>query len=97
MKNSIVADLKSPVKYFEQALSTKCVELEREKQKNQHLQLQVNKVTTALVNTIQDNSNMINQCQLVSNTNLALSEELRKAKTIVETLEAVILMLSQRK
>jgi hypothetical protein len=35
---------------------------------------------------------MMNQCQLLSNANLALSQDLRKAKLMVETLEAVIMM-----
>ena len=42
---------------------------------------------------MQNCSQVMNQCQLVSNTNLALSKELGKAKLMVETLEAIILLL----
>ena len=36
---------------------------------------------------------MMNQCQSLSETNLSLSQDLQKAKLMIETLEAVIMML----
>ena len=55
--------------------------------------MQINEYTEALTRSTQDCSQVMNQCQLLSSTNLALSQELRKAKLMVETLEAVIMML----
>jgi hypothetical protein len=77
----------------EQELSIERVKLERERRKTRRFQLQVNEYIEALARSVQDCSQAMNQCQLVSNANLALSEELRKAKFMVETLEAVILLL----
>jgi hypothetical protein len=77
----------------EQRLAIDSVKLERERRKTRRLQSQISEYVEALARSTQDCSHAINQCQLVSNTNLALSQELRKAKLMVETLEAVILLL----
>ena len=77
----------------EQELSIKHVKLERERRKTRRLQSQINEYIEALAHSTRDCSQVINQCQLTSNTNLVLSRELQKAKLMVETLEAVIVLL----
>ncbi|KAH6664013.1 hypothetical protein B0J14DRAFT_682541, partial [Halenospora varia] len=76
-----------------QALSIACIKLEREQQRAWRLRSQINKYIEALACSTQDCSHMMSQCQLVSNTNLALSQELQKGRLMVETLEAVIVLL----
>jgi hypothetical protein len=77
----------------EQELCIERVKLERERRRARRFQCQINEYAEALARSVQDCSQVMNQCQLVSNANLALSQELRKAKLMVETLEAVILLL----
>ena len=58
------------------------------------LQCQNDEYSAALGRSTQDCSRVITQCRGLSETNLALGQELQKAKVMVETLEAVIMMLS---
>lgn len=96
MKNINVADVydwQHRASAAEQELSIERVKLERERRRTRRFQSQINEYIEALARSVQDCSQVMNQCQLVSNANVALSEELRKAKFMVETLEAVILLL----
>jgi hypothetical protein len=96
MKNINVAnsyDWQHRANAAEQELCIERVKLEREKRKTRRFQSQISEYTEALARSVQDCSHFVNQCQLISNANLALSGELRKAKFMVETLEAVILLL----
>lgn len=77
----------------EQELGTERRKLERERKRSGRCRIQIDEYIEALARSTQDCCQMANQCQLLSNANLALSQELRKAKLMVETLEAVILML----
>jgi DNA repair exonuclease SbcCD nuclease subunit len=77
----------------EQKLSIVDIKLQREKRRTRRLQSQINEYIEVLARSTQDCSRMMDQCQLVSNTNLAISQELQKAKLMVETLEAVIVLL----
>ncbi len=77
----------------EQELSVQRVKLERERRKTRRLQSQINEYIEALTRSTQDCSQVINQCKLVSNASQAISQELQKAKLMVETLEAVIVLL----
>jgi len=77
----------------EQELSIAYIRLERGKRKTQRLECQINEYIEALARSTQDCSMVMNQCQIVSNTNLGLSRELQKAKLMIETLEAVIVLL----
>ncbi|KAH6675989.1 hypothetical protein B0J14DRAFT_652815 [Halenospora varia] len=60
----------------EQALSIACIKLEREQRRTRRLRSQINEYIEALARSTQDCSHVMSQCQLVSNTNLALSQEL---------------------
>jgi hypothetical protein len=96
MKNINVADSydwQHRANAAEQELCIERVKLEREKRRARRFQSQISEYTEALARSVQDCSHLMNQCQLISNANLALSGELRKAKSMVETLEAVILLL----
>jgi hypothetical protein len=96
MKNINVAnsyDWQHRANAAEQELCIERIKLEREKRKTRRFQSQISEYTEALARSVQDCSHLVNQCQLISNANLALSGELRKAKFMVETLEAVILLL----
>lgn len=77
----------------EQELAIEHIKLERERRRNRRLRSQINEYIEALARSTQDCSQVMSQCQLVSNTSLAISQELQKAKLIVETLEAVIVLL----
>jgi ABC-type phosphate transport system auxiliary subunit len=74
-------------------LSIKYIKLVRETRKNRQLQLQIDKYSEALNRSVYNYSLIRHHFQLISNSNLALSQELQKAKVIVKTLEAVIQML----
>lgn len=78
---------------FEQQLSVLGTKFERERRRSRRLQSQVNEYIEALGISTQNCSQVIQQCQLVSNTSLAISEKLRVAKLTIETLEAVIVLL----
>ena len=96
MKNINVADTydwQHRANAAEQELSIERVKLERERRRTRRFQSQISEYIEALARSVQDCSHLMNQCQLVSNANLALSEELRKRTFMVETLEAVILLL----
>jgi hypothetical protein len=96
MKNINVADSydwQHRANAAERELSIERVKLERERRRTRRSQSQINDYIEALARSVQDCSQVRNQCELVSNANLALSNELRKAKFMVETLEAVILLL----
>ena len=77
----------------EQELSIVGIKLQQEKRRTRRLQSQINDYIEALARSTQDCSRVMGQCQLMSNTSLALSQELQKAKLMVETLEAVIVLL----
>jgi hypothetical protein len=85
--------LKHRVNHAEQELAIERTKLQRERRKARQLQSQIDEYIEALARSTQGYSQMMSQCQLASNTNLALSKELRKAKLMVETLEAVIVLL----
>jgi hypothetical protein len=72
--------------YAEEELHYERIKLGREKRKNQRYRNQIDEYVKALASSTQ-------QCQFLSNTNLALSREYQKAKLMIETLEAVIIML----
>jgi chromosome segregation ATPase len=57
------------------------------------LQCQIEEYSVALGSSTQDCSRLINQCRGLSETNLALAKDIQKSKSMVETLEAVIMML----
>ena len=78
---------------FEQQLSVLGTKFERERRLNRRLQSQINEYIDALGRSTQNCSQVIHQCQLVSNTSLVISENLRVAKLTIETLEAVIVLL----
>ncbi|RDL36271.1 uncharacterized protein BP5553_06883 [Venustampulla echinocandica] len=77
----------------EQELSVVRVKFEREKRRTRRLQSQLNEYIEALAYSTQSCEQIMKQCQLASNTSLAISEDLRRAKIMVETLEAVIVLL----
>ncbi|PVH75941.1 hypothetical protein DL98DRAFT_592664 [Cadophora sp. DSE1049] len=77
----------------EQQLSVVITGLERQKRHTRRLHSQIKEYIDALGRLTRDNNHAINQCQLLSNANAHLSQEVRKAKLMVETLEAVILTL----
>jgi hypothetical protein len=79
--------------HAEQELSIERTKLEREKRRSRRFQIQIDEYIEALTRSTQDCCRMANQYQLLSNTNFAIAQELQKAKLMVETLEAVILML----
>ena len=88
-----VCDLQHRANNAERELAIERTKLEREKRRSRRLQSQINEYIEALARSTQDYSQAMNHCQMVSNTNLALSKELGKAKLMVETLEGVILLL----
>jgi uncharacterized protein YigA (DUF484 family) len=88
-----VYDWQQRAKDAEKEVSIEQAKLERERRKNQRLQSQISEYIEALARSSQDCSQAINQSLLTSNTNLALSKELQKAKLMVETLESVIVLL----
>jgi hypothetical protein len=67
--------------------------LKRANQRAERLRHQAQEAAQAFESQAQDYTRVVNQCQHLSNTNLALTQELEKRKLIVETLEAVIMML----
>jgi len=77
----------------EEELAIVCIKYEKERRKARRLQSQINEYIKALARSTQDCSQVMNQCQVVSNTNTALSRDLQKAKLMIETLEAVIVLL----
>ncbi|KAL5325372.1 hypothetical protein ACEPPN_006497 [Leptodophora sp. 'Broadleaf-Isolate-01'] len=84
----------------EQKLSIAMTEVERQKRYTGRLQSQINELHSqikeyidALGRSTRDNNHAINQCQLLLNANTHLSQELRKAKLMVETLKTVIFTL----
>ena len=96
MHNISVADaydLQHRANNTEQELSIERTKLAREIRRSRRLQSQVNEYVEALARCVHDCGQMRYHCQLLSNSNLALSQELQKAKLMVETLEAVIQML----
>ena len=86
-------DLQHRANTAERELAIEHTKLERERRKTRRLQSQISEYIEALARSTRDCSHVMNQCQMVSNTNMALSKELGKAKLMVETLEAVILLL----
>lgn len=86
-------DLQNRANTAELQLAIEYTKLERERRKTRRLQNQINDYIEALARSTQDCSQVMNQCLVISNTNLALSRELEKAKVMVETLEAVLMLL----
>lgn len=78
---------------IEQKLSLESDKLQREKRKTRRLQTQINEYTDALARSTQDCAQVMKHCQLASDTNMAITQELRRSKVMVETLEAVIVLL----
>lgn len=87
-----VHDLQHRVHKAEQELAIERTKLARERRRTRRCQMQINEYIEALTRSTKDCSQVMNQCQLLSNSNIGLSQELRKAKLMVETLEAVIMM-----
>lgn len=86
-------DLNHRATAAEVELSTVQTQLAREKRKTRRLQSQVQEYMDALEQCVGHCTLMRNHCHIMSNTNLALSQELQKGKFMVETLEAVLQML----
>lgn len=86
-------DLQHRAHNTEQELSIERAKVAREIRRNRRLQSQINEYVEALARCVHDCGQMKYHCDLLSNSNLALSQELQKAKLMVETLEAVIQML----
>jgi hypothetical protein len=86
-------DLQNRANTAEHQLAIEYTNLERERRKNRRLQNHINDYMEALARSTQDCRKVMNQCLVISNTNLSLSRELEKAKVMVETLEAVIMLL----
>lgn len=86
-------DLQHRANNAEKELSIQRTKLAHEKRRTRQFETQVNEYTEALTRCVQDCTLMRTHCQILSNSNLALSGELQKAKLMVETLEAVIQML----
>jgi len=55
--------------------------------------MQINEYTDALARSTQDCGQVMKHCQLATDTNIAITQELRRSKVMVETLEAVIVLL----
>ncbi|PVH67630.1 hypothetical protein DL98DRAFT_662547 [Cadophora sp. DSE1049] len=87
-------DVRSRANNAERELSITRTKLTREIRKNRRLQQQNYEYMEALGRAVQDCSVMRHHFDLVSSSQLVLSQELQKAKVMVETLEAVIRMLS---
>ena len=87
-------DAQSRANNAERELSTARTKLTREIRKNRCLQQQNYEYMEALARAVQDCSVIRHHFDLVSSSHLALSQECQKAKVMVETLEAVIRMLS---
>lgn len=88
-----VYDWQHRANHAEQELAIEHSKLERERRRTRRFQSQINEYIEALARSTQDYSQVMKQCQIVSNTNVVLSKELGKAKLMVETLEAVIVLL----
>jgi predicted RNase H-like nuclease (RuvC/YqgF family) len=86
-------DLNHRATAAEVELSTIQTKLAREKRKTRRLQSQIQEYMEALAQCVEQCTLMRNHCHIMSNTNLALSQELQKGKFMVETLEAVLQML----
>ncbi len=97
INNADAFDLQLRADNAKQELSIVHARLEQERRKNRRLEHQINEYVEALARSTQDCRQVMDQFQLVSNANLACSQELRKAKLIVETLEAVIVLLHTSK
>jgi hypothetical protein len=89
-----VFDLRQAVRTLKQELFDERCKLLQEKKTNRQLQSRVYQYAAACVRSIEDNNQMIYHCQVLSNQNIALSNEYEKSKLIVQTLEAVIQTVS---
>jgi hypothetical protein len=87
-----VYDLQHRACKAEQELAIERHKHTREKRRTRRCQTQINEYMEALNRSTQDCMQLMNQCQVLSNSSMALSQELWKAKLMVETLEAVIMM-----
>jgi chromosome segregation ATPase len=67
--------------------------LNRAWKENRRLQQQVEEYCDALGRSTQDCTQLMSQCQQLSNANVGLTRENEKARYMVETLEAVLMML----
>ena len=86
-------DIEYRVKQVDRELSTARARLTREIRKNRQLQQQSSDYIEALTRAVQDNSVIRYHFELLSGSHFTLSQEVQKAKVMVETLEAVIEML----
>jgi predicted metal-dependent RNase len=77
----------------EQELQSARTKLERERRRSVRSQCQTGEYVEALARSSQDYAHVMEQCRALSSTNLGLAQELGKAKIMVETLEAVLMML----
>jgi myosin heavy subunit len=77
----------------EHELANQRRQLNRVWKENRRLRQQVEEYCDALNRSTRDYTQLMGQCQQLSNTNIGLARENEKAKFMVETLEAVILML----
>ena len=76
----------------EHKLSIERKKSERAERMVRKLRGQIDEYCEALNCSTQDHRRMISQYQALSNANLGLCQELQKAKVMVETLEAVLMM-----
>ena len=77
----------------EHELATQRRRLNRAWKENRRLQQQVEEYCEALGRSTRDCTQLMSQCQQLSNANLGLTRENEKTKFMVETLEAVLMML----
>lgn len=92
-----IFDLRQTVRALKQDLFNERCRLLNEKQKNKKLEFRLYQYAAACVRNVEDNSQMIYHCQVLSSQNIALSNEYEKSKLIVQTLEAVIQTLSSKR
>jgi chromosome segregation ATPase len=77
----------------EHELANQRRQLNRVWKENRRLRQQVEEYCEALGRSTRDCTQLMSQCQQLSNANIGLARENEKAKFMVETLETVILML----
>jgi hypothetical protein len=77
----------------EHEVSINAMKLTRERRKTRGFQIQIKEYMEALAHSTQECTRITSQYHLALNTNFALSRDLHKAKVMIETLEAVIVLL----
>ena len=85
-----IFDLKQTVQVLKQDLFDERCKILQEKTRNKQLLARMYHYAAACERSAEDNNQMIYHCQVLSNQNIALSNEYEKSKLIVKTLEAVL-------